>query len=115
MLKLLSIFFILVLMKPLAGFAGDHVPADTIPAVKKPVTEQPDAKKPLEELPDVKKPVTEPPDVKKPLEELPEVKKLDVIKEVPKSRRKMKPIAVPAPVPIKPIRIIKPKIIRKVI
>jgi hypothetical protein len=95
MLKLLSIFFILVLMKPLAGFAGDHMPADTVPAVKKPVTEQPDVKKPPDELPDVKK--------------------LDVIKEVPKSRRKMKPIAVPAPVPIKPIRIIKPKIIRKVI
>jgi hypothetical protein len=95
MLKLLSIFFILVLMKPLAGFSGDHMPADTVPAVKKPVTEQPDVKKPPDELPDVKK--------------------LDVIKEVPKSRRKMKPIAVPAPVPIKPIRIIKPKIIRKVI
>lgn len=105
MLKLLSIFFILVLMKPLAGFAGDHVPADTIPPVKKSVTEQPDVKKPLDELPDVKKS----------LKELPDVKKLDVIKEVPKSRRKMKPIAVPAPVPIKPIRIIKPKIIRKVI
>ncbi|WP_343304277.1 hypothetical protein AAHN97_22135 [Chitinophaga niabensis] len=95
MLKLLAIFFTLVLVKPLAGLAREHVPTDTVPAVKKPVTE--------------------PPDVKKPLEELPDVKKLDLIKEVPKSRRKMKPIAVPAPVPIQPIRIIKPKIIRKVI
>lgn len=94
MLKLSAIFFILVLTKPLAGFAGDPVSADTVPVVKKPV---------------------EQPDVKKPTEELPDVKKLDVIKEVPKSRRKMKPIAVPAPVPIQPIRIIKPKIIRKVI
>ncbi|WP_074242123.1 hypothetical protein [Chitinophaga niabensis] len=95
MLKILAIFFTLVLMKPLAGFAREHVSTDTVPALKKPVTEQPDVKKPLEELPDVKK--------------------LDVIKEVPKSRRKMKPIAVPAPIPVKPIRIIKPKIIRKVI
>ncbi|MBO9154465.1 hypothetical protein ACFOTA_19790 [Chitinophaga sp. GCM10012297] len=36
---------------------------------------------------------------------------LPKIKEVPKSRRMIKPMAVPSPLPIKPVRIIKPKII----
>lgn len=38
---------------------------------------------------------------------------LPIIKEVPKSRRVIKPIAVPTPLPVKPIRIIKPKIITR--
>ncbi|MGX5816624.1 hypothetical protein ACWKWU_00415 [Chitinophaga lutea] len=42
--------------------------------------------------------------------------KMEPVKEVPKSRRKIKPLAIPAPVqvPIKPppIKVIKPKIIR---
>jgi hypothetical protein len=49
---------------------------------------------------------------------LPEAKTVplpDIIKEVPKSRRKIKPIAVPAPMPVKPIRIIRPGVIRKTI
>jgi hypothetical protein len=33
-----------------------------------------------------------------------------IIKEVPKSRRQMKPVVVPKAVPIKPIKIVKPKI-----
>ncbi|NLR66812.1 hypothetical protein HGH92_21060 [Chitinophaga varians] len=46
---------------------------------------------------------------------LPEVK-LPEIKEVPKSRRGIKPMAIPSPLPVQPIRIIKPKIIiRKLI
>jgi hypothetical protein len=38
--------------------------------------------------------------------------KLPDIKEVPKSRRQVRPLPVPAPIPIKPIKVIKPKIIR---
>lgn len=91
----LVILFTLLLVKPLTGFAGERMLSDTVPDLKKPVPEQPDVKKVVEQ----------------PLD----VKKLDVIKEVPKSRRKLKPIAIPAPVPVKPIKIIKPKIIRRVI
>lgn len=50
----------------------------------------------------------------KPNEKPGDIKPPDIIKEVPKSRRKIKPIAVPAPLPVKPIKIIKPKIIRTV-
>lgn len=39
----------------------------------------------------------------------------EVIKEVPKSRRKIKPIAVPAQLPVKPIKIIRPGVIRRTI
>jgi hypothetical protein len=38
-----------------------------------------------------------------------------VIKEVPKSRKQAKPVAIPAVKPIKPLPIIKPKIIKPVI
>lgn len=39
--------------------------------------------------------------------------KLPDIKEVPKSRRQIKPAPVtPVPIPVKPIKIIKPKLIR---
>jgi hypothetical protein len=100
----LVIFLILVVVRPLPGFAREVIPSDTIPVNKKPVPEQPDAKK-----------ITEQPDVKKVTEQPLDAKSLDIIKEVPKSRRKLKPIAVPAPIPVKPIKIIKPKIIRRVI
>lgn len=38
-----------------------------------------------------------------------------VIKEVPKSRKQIKPVAIPAVKPIKPLPIIKPKIIKPII
>lgn len=47
----------------------------------------------------------------KPGETQQEVKVPD-IKEVPKSRRQVKPLPIPAPIPVKPIKIIKPKLIR---
>ncbi|MBS0031027.1 hypothetical protein [Chitinophaga hostae] len=51
----------------------------------------------------------------KPVEKVIDVS-LPQIKEVPKSRRVVKPIAIPSPLPVKPIRIIKPKItVRKLI
>lgn len=39
----------------------------------------------------------------------------EVIKEVPKSKRKIKPIAVPAKLPVKPIKVIRPGVIRRTI
>lgn len=36
----------------------------------------------------------------------------EIIKEVPKSRRQVKPLPIPGPIPVKPIRVIKPKLIR---
>ena len=42
-------------------------------------------------------------------------KQVDLIKEVPKSRKQVRPIAVPVSVNIKPVQIIKPKIIKPVI
>ncbi|WP_212005696.1 hypothetical protein [Chitinophaga sp. HK235] len=74
----------------------DHIimPADSVPPAHSP------ADKPVE------KPVNP---------SVPEVK-LPEIKEVPKSRRGVKPMAIPSPLPVQPIRIIKPKIIiRKLI
>lgn len=56
-----------------------------------------------------------PPPPAKPVEKRQDVKPPDIIKEVPKSRRKIKPIAVPAPLPVKPIKIIKPKIIKRTV
>lgn len=57
------------------------------------------------------------PGTKKPEENAPADTKTEdkiKIKEVPKSRRQVKPLAVPT-VPVKPIKIIKPKIIRRTI
>lgn len=42
-------------------------------------------------------------------------KQVDLIKEVPKSRKQVKPIAVPVPVNIKPVQVIKPKIIKPIV
>ena len=56
---------------------------------------------------------TIPPTIK-PEEDAPAKTKPDIIKEVPKSRRQVKPVVVPK-VPVKPIKIIKPKIIRRAI
>ncbi len=39
----------------------------------------------------------------------------DIIKEVPKARRQIKPVAIPSVIPLKPIKIIKPQIIRNTI
>lgn len=57
------------------------------------------------------------PPPKKPEETTPaptEEKPVSKIKEVPKSRRQVKPVAVPV-VPVPPVKIIKPKIIRRTI
>ncbi|WP_143306621.1 hypothetical protein [Chitinophaga vietnamensis] len=90
MVKLLSsglmLVLFLALMQPQAGYGrgpGLTLPADSVP----PVRTNP-AEKPAEPL-------------------LPE------IKEVPKSRRLIKPMAIPAPLPVKTIKIIKPKIITR--
>ncbi|AWO02054.1 hypothetical protein DLD77_10280 [Chitinophaga alhagiae] len=57
-----------------------------------------------------------PPKPAKPVEKpQDDVKPPDIIKEVPKSRRKLKPIAVPAPLPVKPIKIIRPKVIKRTV
>lgn len=52
------------------------------------------------------------PDTKKPAENTPATVKPEIIKEVPRSRRQVKPVPLPT-VPVKPIKIIKPKIIRR--
>jgi hypothetical protein len=86
LLSILVIVPALLLLKP--GSSYGHAPvADTLQPVKT-ATGKP-AEKPTATL----------------QEHLPE------IKEVPKSRRLIKPMAVPSPLPIKPIRIIKPKIV----
>lgn len=55
------------------------------------------------------------PDTKKPEESAPPAEvKPGKIKEVPKSRRQVKPIPVPN-LPVKPLKIIKPKIIKRTI
>lgn len=54
------------------------------------------------------------PDTKKPAENTPAQTKRGKIKEVPKSRRQVKPVPLPS-VPVKPLKIIKPKIIKRTI
>ena len=48
----------------------------------------------------------------KPGETQKEEKKIPDIKKVPKSRRQMKPLPIPVPVRIKPIKIITPKVLK---
>ena len=54
------------------------------------------------------------PQTKKTGENVPDNKKTEIIKEVPKSRKQVKPAALPK-VPVQPIKIIKPKIIKRTI
>lgn len=54
------------------------------------------------------------PDTKKPEENTPAPTQQGKIKEVPKSRRQIKPVPLPS-VPVKPLKIIKPKIIKRTI
>jgi len=54
-------------------------------------------------------------DNKKVLEDNADKKQVDLIKEVPKSRKQVKPIAVPVAVSIKPVQVIKPKIIKPIV
>lgn len=49
----------------------------------------------------------------KPAEKPVDPSSLPVIKEVPKTRRMVKPMALPSPLPVQPIKIIKPKIVIK--
>lgn len=56
---------------------------------------------------------TVPPPTQKPAEQTPANTKPDIIKVVPKSRKQTKPIAIPN-VPVKPIKIIKPKVIKRI-
>ena len=73
----------MAIAKPVAGAARGVPPvADTIPAQAKPGEVQEEVKAP------------------------------EIIKEVPKSRRQIKPVPVPTPIPVKPIKVIKPKVIR---
>ena len=52
------------------------------------------------------------PDSRRVTEEPGNKSKPDLVKEVPKSRKQLKPIAIPAITPAKPIQIIKPKILK---
>ncbi|WP_315821758.1 hypothetical protein [Paraflavitalea speifideaquila] len=54
------------------------------------------------------------PDTRKPEENIPATVKPEIIKEVPKSRRQVKPVTLPT-IPVKPIKLIKPTIIKRVI
>lgn len=106
----LSFVLILSIVKPMAGLAREtgestnpgflvmpsHYPAvaDTVRPAEKPV------EKPAEKAGE------------KATDKPQEVKPTDIIKEVPKSRRMAKPIAVPAPIRLKPIKIIKPNVIK---
>lgn len=82
-LTYLVFIIVLSIAKPVAGFARGVPPVtDTVPVQAKPGDVQEEVKTP------------------------------DIIKEVPKSRRQIKPVAVPAPIPVKPIKVIKPKVIR---
>ncbi|NSL90883.1 hypothetical protein ECE50_028930 [Chitinophaga sp. Mgbs1] len=98
----------LLAIRPGAAFAADSradipnlQPAGNIPVTADtavvPVSEP---KKIIEKQEDAKKP---------------EVLKIEMIKEVPKSRRLAKPIAIPIPVQVNPVRIAPPKIIRPAI
>jgi hypothetical protein len=78
----LIFIFILAIGKPVAGFTRVAPLTDTIPAQTNPGKVQEEVKAP------------------------------DIIKEVPKSRRQIKPVPVPTPIPVKPIKVIKPKVIR---
>ncbi|WP_291910030.1 hypothetical protein [Chitinophaga sp. CB10] len=69
-------------MGNVAGMHCTALPSDTVPPAPKPTEAPQDGKLP------------------------------DIIKEVPKSRRQVKPLPIPAPIPVKPIKIIKPVIIR---
>jgi len=101
-MRRLTVIFLLSLFYPLLGHANDGSSPGfrNLPGIYKVhglVDTLPPAKKPEESAP-------------APTDEKPVVK----IKEVPKSRRQVKPVAVPA-VPVTPIKIIKPKIIRRTI
>ncbi len=90
------------LFRPAFGRSGPlhtNTPLDSIPAASKPGEKNP-------QIPESKT---------VPLQEVKTAPLPDIIKEVPKSRRKIKPIAVPAPMPVKPVRIIRPGAIRRVI
>ncbi|MCK7553664.1 hypothetical protein MKQ70_01065 [Chitinophaga sedimenti] len=92
----LLIFAASLCAAPLCGYGNTPPPhAALVPAADTSVTPQQQPAKPA--------PATT---------ETPVVKVPDIIKEVPKSRRKIKPIAVPAPIPVKPLKVIKPKVIK---
>lgn len=52
------------------------------------------------------------PDIKKTIPENTDKKPEDIIKEVPKARKQVKPIAIQTTTVIRPVKIIKPKIIK---
>lgn len=79
--------------KPVASIQiPTHVLTDTVPPVKKPAEENPEPEKKIE----TENPVTTTP---------------SVIKVVPRARKQIKPVALPA-IPVKPNKIIKPVIKR---
>lgn len=103
-----AVVLAIFIIHPLWGFGNDVKPycrfhvssireicsiSDTIPQDEKPVETKNDKSKPDKTKTDKIKP--------------------GIIKEVPKARKQIKPVALPRVVPIKP-KIIKPKIIRRI-
>jgi hypothetical protein len=92
-------FLILALfvIHPLAGRASDGHPYKHVHLIRNAAL-----RSFCDTLPDSRKVTEEPGNKSKP----------DMVKEVPKSRKQIKPIAIPAITPAKPIQIIKPKILK---
>ncbi|MFD2890288.1 hypothetical protein [Chitinophaga cymbidii] len=88
-----ALICLLFMVRPLRGLGNSDVRpvavTDTVPAAPKPAEKG-------KEKETVKK------------------QKPDILKEVPKTRRKLKPIPIPTPIPVKPIKVIKPKVIKRV-
>lgn len=101
-MRRLTVVLLLILFYPFLSHANDgsRIGFRKLPGIYK-------ARHLADTLPPAKKPEESTP---APTEEKPVTK----IKEVPRSRRQVKPVAVPA-VPVTPIKIIKPKIIRRTI
>lgn len=81
-----AIIFLLMMARPLRGLGNGDIRlvavSDTVPNTPKPPEKQKETAK----------------------------KVPDIIKEVPKTRRQLKPV----PIPVKPIKVIKPKVLKRV-
>lgn len=95
----LAFVIALAFIKPVAGFARE--------TGKEKEALLPDGPVMPAMTTDTVPPQPKPEDVQKNEKKIP-----DIIKEVPKSRRQVKPLPIPAPIKVKPIRIIKPKVIK---
>lgn len=85
-----AIIFLLMIARPLRGLGNGDIRlvavSDTVPNAPKPPEKQQEKAK----------------------------KVPDIIKEVPKTRRQLKPAPIPTPIPVKPIKVIKPKVLKRV-